>query len=156
MERARADFARLLGFIRAESENQSALGDDIFDERPVYVLESHPEVGTSDYARVVTSVDKDTCVPLQIKLYERVGALPRKIISADADDIFPVGDIWIAHKLGLRDYRDGKRTTLHLRSVFPPTTLPSWIFDRQQLHKQPRIAIDFPEPADELLPVGSP
>ncbi len=152
------DFARLLGFVRAESENQQLQGDDIFDERPVYVLESYPEPGTSAYARVVTSVDKKTCVPLQIKLYERVGALPRKIISADAEDIFPVGDIWIAHKMDLRDYRDGKRSTLHVRSVFPPppTPLPAWIFDRDQLQKEPRIVIGFPEPTDELQPVGGP
>ena len=149
------DFARLLGFVRAESENQSLLGDDIFDERPVYVLESHPEPGTSAYVRVVLSVDVKTCVPLQIKLYERVGAPPRKIISSDAEDIFPVGDIWIAHKMGLRDYRDGKRTTLHVRSVFPPTPLPAWIFDRDQ-QKEPRMVIEFPEPGDVLQPVGGP
>ncbi len=139
------DFAQLLGFVRAESENQKLLVDDIFDERPVYVLESRPKFGTSSYERIVTSVDTKTCVPLQIKLYESYVALPLKIISADADGISPVGDIWMALKMGLRDYRDGKRTTLHISRVFPSTALPPWIFDRQQLHKEPRIAIDLPE-----------
>ena len=142
------DFMRLLGFVRSEAKNQQLLADDLFDDRPVFVLESHPEPGTSAYARVVTSVDKETCVPLQIKLYERIGSPPRKIISADADEIFRVGDNWIAHSMVLRDYRDGKRTRLRLVSVFPPVELPTSVFDPEQLHRNPQIVFKVLEPME--------
>ena len=54
---------------------------------PVYVLESRPAPGTSSYARIVTSVDQDTCVPLLVRLHERADAPPRKVLTTDPDQM---------------------------------------------------------------------
>ncbi len=136
------DLMQLMGLVETEA-GKLRLGDDRIGDNPTYVLESLPEPGTSAYARIVSSVDKETCVPLEVKLYERIGSAPRKVIRADPEQIFEVRGVWIAHSATLWDYRDEKRTVLHVESVMPYLELPDIAFSPGDLGKvEPRIDIE--------------
>jgi hypothetical protein len=138
------DLARLLGFVRTETANMRRLADDRIGDRPTYVLESTPAPGSSAYERIITSVDTEFCVPLEIKLYEKLRAAPRKVVTTDSDQIFPVRDIWIPHSVTLWDYRDQKRTVLHVESIMPELTLPDMVFEPETLGKyKPTIDVEI-------------
>ena len=62
------DLMQLMGLVETEASMVGRLGDDRIGDHPTYVLASAPEPGTSAYEGVVISVDKETCVPLEIKL----------------------------------------------------------------------------------------
>ena len=137
------DLSQLLGFVRSESERVVRLDDDRIGDRATYVLESTPEPGTSAYVRIVTSVDKEMCVPLEAKLYEKIGAAPRKVATTDPEQIFRVRNAWIAHTVTLWDYRDDKRTILRVESVMPDLELPDVAFTPQSLGRvKPRIDVE--------------
>ncbi len=138
------DLSQLLGFVRTESGRLKRLDDDWIGERATFVLESTPEPGTSAYARIVTSVDKKTCVPLEAKLYEKVGAAPRKVATTDPDQIFRVRSTWIAHTITMLDHRDQKQTVLHVESIMPGLTLPDVAFSPSSLGRvKPRIDVEI-------------
>ncbi len=152
------DLVYLLGFVRAEAAKQTRMPDAVVQELPVYVLESRPAPETSAYARIVTSIDQDTCVPLLVRLHERADGPPRKVLTTDPDQIFPVDGVWVAHSVSLYDHRDGKLTTLHLQSVFRELKVPDVMFNPPDLGKyKPRIELDVAvepieiEPADIRL-----
>ncbi len=137
------DLSQLLGFVRSESERVVRLDDDRIGDRATYVLESTPEPGTSAYVRIVTSVDKEMCVPLEAKLYEKIGAAPRKVATTDPEQIFRVRNAWIAHTVTLWDYRDDKRTILRVESVMPDLELPDVAFTPPSLGRvKPRIDVE--------------
>ena len=153
------DFVHLLGFVRTGAAKLARLGDDRIGERAVYVLESTPEPGSSAYERVVTSVDKKTCIPLQAKFYENARSAPRKVLTTDPEQIFPVSSIWVAHSATLRDHRDQKETVLHIESVMPDIELPDEPFDPEFLGKlRPHIELDVTfdpiEPEIQLEPLN--
>ena len=138
------DLGQLLGFVRTQSERLKRLDDDWIGDRATFVLESTPDPGTSAYQRIVTSVDKKTCVPLEAKLYEKVGAAPRKVATTDPDQIFRVRSTWIAHTVTLWDHRDEKQTVLHIESVMPSLTLPDVAFSPSTLGTvKPRIDVEI-------------
>lgn len=144
-----SDFMHLVGLVQTESKNQKLVGGDLIEGLPAYVLESRPLSGGSDYERIVSWVDRDTCVLLKVELYERADGKPRKIITTNPDQIFPVGNVWVAHSMTLDDLRDGKQTTLHLESVFRPAAVPDLVYLPESLGKyKPKIEIEI-----ELVPI---
>ena len=122
------DFLYLLGVVRTVASNLQRLDDESIDERPVYVLQTLPDSGSSAYERVVMSVDKKTCVPLEVRAYENHSRGPRKVFTADPSQIFPVGSAYVAHAVELRDERDGKHTDLRIETVNPLPPLPDEFF----------------------------
>ena len=138
------DLSQLMGFVRTESERLKRLDDDWVGDRATFVLESTPEPGTSAYERIVTQVDKKTCVPLEAKLYDKAGNAPRKVATTDPDQIFRVHSNWIAHTITLWDHRDQKQTILHIESVMPGLTLPDVAFSPSSLGTvRPRIEVEI-------------
>ncbi|MFI5316298.1 MAG: outer membrane lipoprotein-sorting protein [Myxococcota bacterium] len=101
------------------------LPDASVAERPVYVIQSAPAAGEeSSYERVVTSVDRETCVVLKIESYEPGGRL-RKVLSADPAKVQRVGDLAIAGAIELEDVVD----QTHTRVVFDQVQLDAPMSD---------------------------
>lgn len=71
--------------------------------REVYVVESVPE--NSAYGRVVSYVDKDSCLPLRLELFDKGGRL-RKEMTSDPRSHIPHDGRWVAHEMLIRDVRD--------------------------------------------------
>jgi hypothetical protein len=105
------------------------LPDAVVSGRPVYVLalEPRPE-DHSAYQRIVSFVDRDTCVVLRIELYER-GAAPRKILTADPDSLSSQEGRWLARRFEMRDLRDETTTWLEILEVENDVEVPDRIFN---------------------------
>lgn len=71
--------------------------------REVYVVETIPE--ESSYGRVVSYVDKGTCLPLRIEFFDKAGRL-RKEMTSDPRAHIPHDGRWVAHEIMVRDVRD--------------------------------------------------
>lgn len=121
------DLAFLEGFSQPGAWKR--LEDETLDERPVYVVEIRPE--GSAYERILSYVDKETCLPVLARLYER-RFFVRKELTIDAKSVKKIGESWIPHSILIRDLRD--LTTTH---VFVDRTqqgpLPDEIFAEQAI-----------------------
>ena len=87
------------------------LPDSTVAGRPVYVLETRPsDEAESAYGRIVTFVDRQTCVTLKTDSYEPRTASPdgiiRKVLTADPESLLEEGGIWVATRLLMKDVVD--------------------------------------------------
>ena len=100
------------------------LADATLAGRPVYVVESAPAPGEqSMYEKVVTSVDRETCVVLEIDSYEPGGKL-RKVLRADPAKVQAVGALNVATAFELEDKIDETKTRVALSQVKLDAALP--------------------------------
>lgn len=91
------------------------LEDATVAERPVYVLALSPAANAeSTYSKIVSFVDRDTCVAIKTEFYGS-GETPRKILTADPAQLVREGDRWTAHDLQMRDLQGS--TTSRLRVI---------------------------------------
>ncbi len=92
--------------------------------RRVYVLANAAAPGEeSSYERVVTSVDQETCVVLQVDSFEPGGRL-RKVLRADPAKVERVGELSMASALELEDVVDQTRTRVTLDEIRLDTPVP--------------------------------
>jgi len=103
--------------LTAEGANVERLPDAEVAGRPVFVLAASvpPESGSA-YQRVVTYVDRETCVPLQTDLESKPGTLAKRVV-ADPGEVKQVGARWVPHLLTVSDEETGRRTTLTVRKI---------------------------------------
>ena len=79
------------------------------------------------YGRIVASVDRETCVPLELRFYEPGGKL-RKWVTADPTTLERHGDTWIARSLRLEDLSESSETHLTVKRSEIDTDLPERLF----------------------------
>jgi hypothetical protein len=104
------DFERWQGFNRPGQTKREP--DSDVEGRPAYVLVTYPsDDAVSAYERVVTFVDKETCVTLRTDSYEP-GETLRKVLAADPESLLQEGSIWIATKLQMKDLVDQTHTNV--------------------------------------------
>jgi hypothetical protein len=88
------------------------LPDSRIGEREVYVLATRPDADSgSSYERIVSYIDRETCVVLKSESYEPGDRL-RKVLSASPESIIEEGGIHVASELTMHDLRDETRTTV--------------------------------------------
>jgi hypothetical protein len=117
------DFEHLQAFKRPGSSRR--LEDDEIGNRPVYVVESRSV--DSDYERILTFVDKETCVALRMEMYEQGGRL-RKELDVNPDFVRRKGAIWIANMALMHDLRDATTTQLLVDSTEQDVEFPEGLF----------------------------
>lgn len=111
------DVERLYGLARPGETHSLVGGDGELEGRAVWQLETVPAEGSgSAYWKIVSHVDRETCVLLRAEMYEVVDA-PRKVLTADPGSIRREGRVWVAHDLLVRDLRDGTRTRVILERL---------------------------------------
>jgi len=121
----------------------------------VYRVESRPPLDRSPYSRIVTSVDRQWCVPLRGEFYETGASKPRKELTVPASFVLKVGNSWVAHRSVLRDLRDGTESEIMLRSLTEVAPLPEVAFSAEDLGKvKPVFEVPVPEVRFEA-PVGA-
>lgn len=127
------DFERLQGMSgRAEARR---LADAELNGRPVYVLATRPPPDSgSAYERVVSHVDRETCVPLKIELFER-GERLRKVLTAEREKVKREGDIWVPHEIVMRDLRDDTETRLVVDEIEVGAEIPDRTFSVTKLER---------------------
>lgn len=109
------------------------LEDTTFADRPVYVLEA-TGAATPDsvYSKIVSFVDRDTCVALQTAFYEH-GDEVRKLLTADPGRIVRENDRWSAHDLEMRDLENGTATRMHVLESRSDVDVPDRLFTPSML-----------------------
>lgn len=112
-----ADFASLQGL--AQPMTKRRLADTRVSGRDVFVVELTPVDATrSAYARIVSSIDRVSCLPLRSEMYEADGKL-RKVQTIDPAQVVHsrAVDRYLPQQIALEDKRDGTTTTLELVSA---------------------------------------
>ena len=124
------DFEYLHGFTRPGETKR--LEDAAIDDRAVYVLETRPSAeAQSAYQTIVAFVDKETCIPLRMEMFE-VGGRLRKVLSVNPSQVMKRGPVWIAHRALMRDIRDYTTTQLLVDST-EQDSLPDETFSVEAL-----------------------
>jgi hypothetical protein len=128
------DFERLQNFgAHAEVER---LPDTELDGRPVHVLAATPaQESGSTYERVVSFVDRDTCVLLQAEFFQ-VGKQPRKRLIVDPSSLSREGEVWVPKKITMKDLRDGGESQLILKKIEPGVDIPDREFSQARLGRR--------------------
>jgi len=126
-------------FARWQSLNQPGqnvrLEDAVVAERPVYVLETTPaDEAESSYTRVVSFIDRETCVVLKTESYEKSDQL-RKVLTADPGQVINEGGVWVATELMMRDLRDETHTDVIVEDIEIDRELKDRMFSQSQLQR---------------------
>lgn len=119
----------------AERARVERLPDADVGGRPVFVLSATPAPGSgSAYERVVSYVDRESCVTLRTVFFGP-GDKPSKELTVAFDDVERVGARWQPRKLRLSDVENGSETSLEIRKSEHDVDLPDRIFSRGELEK---------------------
>jgi hypothetical protein len=116
---------------QAGAASAARLPDGERDGRPVYVIEATGPEGSA-YAKVVTAVDRETCVPLEVAFFASPDA-PAKVLSVDPARITREGDVYVPRLVRIRDLAKSTESRLVTHAVridpdlthsmFTPTSL---------------------------------
>jgi hypothetical protein len=123
-----------------ENVKITRLEDGERDGHRTVVLQSEPTDfdaamdNGATYARVVTHLDAERCVPLLTQFYEEGDEL-RKELSATESDISPEGERWVAHRLLMKDLADGTSTELVIDKVVFDPEMKDRLFQRSSLKR---------------------
>jgi hypothetical protein len=124
------EFERIQGI--ANDAPTTRLDDSSVEDRAAYVLEVRPEEGESAYERIVSWVDKETCVALRAEFFER-GDEPRKVMTVAPSAVTREGEIWLARELMMRDLRDETETLMKIEEVDVESDIPRKMFSEKEL-----------------------
>lgn len=123
--------------LQQESEHAriERLPDADVDGRPVQVLSAVPAADSgSDYSRVVTLVDRETCVPLRTDLYGKAHELAKQVRVA-WEDVGRQGGRWRPRKIVLRDFAKGTESRLIFGRGDWQMEVPDRLFHQSELTK---------------------
>jgi len=127
------DLERLLS---ASRQSDARLGADAEKEgRKVWTIEATPTADAgSAYTRITSSVDQETCVPLEIAFYEK-GEAPAKVLSVDPARVTQEGAVHVPRLVHMRDVEGGTESRLETLAVELDPELKDVIFSRGALDK---------------------
>jgi outer membrane lipoprotein-sorting protein len=123
------DFERLQGILSDMHAEQYP--DAEVSGNPVHVLMSYPDAN-SGYVKIASYIDKKSCIPLRIELYEHGNQL-RKLMTVDPAAIRNQDGTWIATELLMRDLRDKTQTRLVVQDIRLGMQLDDDLFNPEKL-----------------------
>ena len=101
--------------------------------RAVFVVESKPPAdANSAYERVLTYIEQERCVPLQVAFIEK-GDEPRKVVRFDPEQFRKVEDAWVALSVEIEDRSDDSRTRVSIDEVKVDVDISKSIFSQSRL-----------------------
>jgi hypothetical protein len=93
-------------------ESHARLPDAEVEGRSVFVLETTPsEKAKSSYTKVLSYVDKETCVVIKSESFENGDRL-RKLLTAKPDDMLEASGVFAPTEVVMKDVRDETRTVV--------------------------------------------
>jgi outer membrane lipoprotein-sorting protein len=114
------------------------LPDTTLDEREVYIVHadtSGPE--GSAYDHIVYSIDKETCLPLQIEFFDTPENL-LKLLKSDPESFTREGDGWVARSVTIQNLSGGTASTLDVEKIEVDTGVPDRMFTLAYLERRCR------------------
>jgi hypothetical protein len=132
------DFARLQGMIgNLEAERAP---DEQIAGRTAFVTESKPTAGTdSEYERIRSVIDQQTCVPLRVEFFQKGLAEPAKVLSVDPAKLAETKDGWMPRELRMEDLRGGTSTNLVIEKLEVGVPIAKKMFSQTELERQGRF-----------------
>jgi hypothetical protein len=136
------DDLRYLPFNLTGAEPEE-ISDSVVAERKVSVIRlSLPPGENPPYARVISFIDQESCLPLRTEFYETAHKL-LKILTVDPGEIRRTGGIRLAHSMTIEDLRNEVITELQVEQVQIDLDLPDRMFvparlDRNQCRSPKR------------------
>jgi len=116
-----------------EKYSYKFIKDDVYEGRPVFVLERFPQYKNSGYTRMITWLDKDTYSPLKIDFYDRKNSLLKTLTYHDYKQY--LGKYWRADRMEMVNHVTGKSTTLLWKDYKFNNGLTDRDFDRSSLKR---------------------
>lgn len=108
-------------------------GEDIFSDRPVWILDLKAKTLDVAYDTCRIWVDRERFIPLKENLYAKSGRL-LKTIQINA--VMKVDDRWVAKTAMYKDVlKKGKGTELIIDSIEFNKNMPNYIFSKASLRK---------------------
>jgi len=125
------DLERLYGMFQ-ESDFER-LPDGEAHGSPAFILSTETKPGKrSSYYRILTYVDKRTCVATRMELYERGDRL-RKVFEVVPESIRQVNGHWIPQEMVMKDEKTTTDTRLYVRDIKLSVELPEQHFEVETL-----------------------
>ena len=117
------------------------IGISEVEGRAAWLLETMPDLKEgSEYARVLTYVDHDTCVPIRIDLFGEQDRLHKRLVAPGAE-IKRVGVAMLPHVFVMEDLRRETHTILRIERFEVKDDLPAEQFTRRGLQTSPPPAV---------------
>ena len=119
--------------IAGNAETQR-IADQVLAGRAAYVLQTTPLEDTSVYARIVTFIDQEQCIPVQTQFIAPNGEI-RKELIATRDAIKQIGDRFVPHHVVMHDRDKDTRTELIVEDVEIDVEIGDAVFNPKSLGK---------------------
>lgn len=132
------DFSRLQGLIGNLAAERQA--DEQLGGRPVFVTVSVPaENADSEYARIRSLIDQETCVALRVEFFQKGSEEPAKVLSVARDKVGAVKTGWFPREILMEDVRGGTSTNLVIEKIEVGVPIERKMFSAAELEKQGRF-----------------
>ena len=108
------------------------LDDAVITGKPVYVIAQRPDpTKKSAYSRIVSYIDKDTCVAIRTEYYETDDQI-RKRLDIDPESVSRVSELWTAHSMEMTDLHDETTSWLRIKHITYDEEMSSRYFNTVQ------------------------
>jgi Outer membrane lipoprotein-sorting protein len=132
------DFQRLQGMLT--SLDSKRLADETLFERKAFQTESAPSDPSSEYSKVRSWIDQETCVPLQVELFTKESAeqpakrmtMNPKAFSQEKASVFP-------REIAMKDLRTETSTTIVIEKLQVSVPIDRKRFSQAELDRQGRF-----------------
>ena len=116
-----------------EKYSYKFIKEDVYNGRPVFVIERFPRYKNSGYTRMLTWLDRETYSPLKIDFYDRKNSLLKTLTYHDYKQYR--GKYWRADRMEMVNHITGKSTTLLWTDYKFATGLSDRDFDKNSLKR---------------------
>lgn len=109
------------------------LGDDEFDGRPVYKIESYPAYKHSGYTRLINWIDQERMVSVKVEFFDRKNSPLKTLVSSDYKQY--LDKFWRPNVMQMDNEQTGKSTTLEFSNYKFQTGLTAKDFSSNALKR---------------------
>ena len=131
------DFQRMQGMLA--SLDSKRLPDETLAGRKAFVTESVPTDPSSEYDRIRSWVDQDTCVPLQVDFFSKGSSDPVKRMSTKADSVTKEKTGFIPREIAMKDLRTETATAIVIEKLQVSVPIERKRFSQSELERQGRF-----------------
>ena len=128
------DFQRLQGMLT--SLESKRLPDEMLAGRKAFVTDSVPADPTSEYSRIRTWVDQETCVPLQVEFFTNDSPDPVKRMTTKHESVSKEKTGWIPREVAMKDLRTETATTIKIEKLQVGVPIDRKHFSQAELERQ--------------------
>jgi outer membrane lipoprotein-sorting protein len=132
------DFQRLQGLIT--SLDSKRLPDETIADRKAFLTESTPADSSSEYSRIRTWIDQETCVPLQVEFFGKESAEPIKRMVTNAASVTKEKTGYIPREISMKDLRTETATTIVIEKLQVSVPIERKRFSQAELERQGRFS----------------